>query len=524
MALGFAARQRDAGFALGLIAVSLIGITPYLFLYLRAGQQPVINEADPSTWQALFDVIRRAQYGIRTPLDDPTFRHEDPANPGRGLRIVVLQIANYLQYFDWQWGNGLGAPLRTLATLGFGYLGLRGLGAQWKADRSGAWLLLVLFLVTGLGLVAYMNFKPGYSIGYHWFPDPDQHEVRERDYFFVVSFIVWGVWAGIGLASLARRLSSRAARNAVLLVAAVPFALNFRVADRRWGPEARLPGDFAANLLNSVPPYGILFTFGDNDTFPLWWAQEVAGVRRDVTVICLALAETDWYMRQLRNAPVRPFEPRKAPAIWRDAPAPGPPDWPLHTMTDAEIAAAVPQILSREVRMPVGSYQVTLPERTVLYGKDFLALRVIRQNFGRRPIVWALTAAGEYYGLDRFVEQRGLGIHLSAQPVDTGAARYDLRRLMGVPLDVPATERLMEETYRYGELLERGARGLESTASGIASTLGLPFTQLALAAEARGDTAKLVRYLDRAVRLAPNPAILAKLESMRPGPPPHLPP
>ena len=62
------------------------------------------------------------------------------------------------------------------------------------------------------------------------------------------------------------------------------------------------------------------------------------------------------------------------------------------------------------------------------------------------------------------------------------------------------------------------------TASGIASTLGLPFTQLALAAEARGDTAKLVRYLDRAVRLAPNPAILAKLESMRPGPPPHLPP
>jgi hypothetical protein len=86
--------------------------------------------------------------------------------------------------------------LRFLVTLAFGVLGVLGFLAQWRSDRSGGWLLLTLFLVTGLGLVAYMNFKPGYSIGYARYPQADDHEVRERDYFFVVSFVVWGLWAG----------------------------------------------------------------------------------------------------------------------------------------------------------------------------------------------------------------------------------------------------------------------------------------------------------------------------------------
>lgn len=517
--LGFAARQRVATFGLVLLGLGLVGVTSYLFLYLRAGQGPPLNEADPSTWPALLDVIRRAQYPRRTPFDDPTFPHGDPANPGRGLRIIALQLATYVQYFDWQWASGLrtaggGFPLQVPVTLAFVGLGIAGVRAQWRSDPGGAGLLLILFLVTGLGLVGYMNFKPGFSLGYAWYPDSDQHEVRERDYFFVVSFLVWGLWAGLGLRALARRLAShpRFGRfsRAVWVGAAVPFVLNFPAADRRAGPDARLAGDFAYDLLNSVPPYGILFTYGDNDTFPLWWAQEVAGIRRDVTVICLALAETDWYMRQLRDQPIRPFDSAGAPPVWRRGAGPKP-EFPLHTMSDADIAGATPRLLGRDLRLSMGVAEVTLPARTVLSGKDFLAIRVLQQNAGRRPIAWAVTAAGQYYGLDRYVVQRGLVLELMPEPVDTTRTGLDRSRLMGVPLDVPATERLMEETYRYAGLLERPRRELESAAAGIASTLGLPYAQLALAAQAQGDTARMARYLDRATRLTADPAILSRI-------------
>jgi transmembrane protein TMEM260 (protein O-mannosyltransferase) len=534
----FAASSRQLGFGLLLLGIALVGVTPYLYLYIRSAQHPMINEAAPATWNALMDVIRRAQYEVRTPLDDPTFRHDDPNNPGRSLYLISLQLLNYLQYFDWQWAKSASLKLvgeltlRTLIMLGFLVLGTRGFLAQWRSDRSGAWLLLTLFLVTGLGLVAYMNFKPGFSLGYERYPNAEDHEVRERDYFFVVSFVVWGLWCGLGLLSLARRIRERLAGDraetsrppdlpasrrwlpyTVFAAALIPFALNFREADRQHGPDARLAGDFAYDLLNSIPPYGILFTYGDNDTFPLWWAQEVAGVRRDVTVVCLALAETDWYMRQLRDNPIRPFEAEQAPPIWRDS-HPVAPAWPLHTMTDQEIDAALPQLLPNDVTLSIGPYRTTLPARSPVYGKDILALRVIQQNFGRRPIGWGLTAAGTTYGLERFLVQRGLAIMLEPAPVDTTRLDYDLRRLMGAPLDIPMTERLMNDTYRYARLLEGPHRELETTAKGIASTLGLPYTQLAFAMQARNDTARMRRYVERAALLSGNPALRSVFDSV----------
>ncbi|HET8624853.1 MAG TPA: DUF2723 domain-containing protein, partial [Gemmatimonadales bacterium] len=194
--LMFAASRRELWFGLGALGLVAVGASLYLFLYLRAGQDPAINEAAPSTWRALLDVVGRAQYPVRSPFDDPTLPH-GPDNPGRSLSLLWFQLLNYVQYFDWQWARSLDGDARVAVTMLMASLGLRGLFVQRALDRPTWRLLLTLFLVTGLGLVGYMNFKPGFSLGLAEWPNRADHEVRERDYFFVLSFVVWGVWVGI---------------------------------------------------------------------------------------------------------------------------------------------------------------------------------------------------------------------------------------------------------------------------------------------------------------------------------------
>ncbi len=519
----FAVSAGAGWFALASLALAVVGVTPYLFLYLRAAQHPMINEAAPATFDALLAVIRRAQYPPRTPFDDPTIA-SGIGNPGRSLRLFGIQLLDYIVYFDWQWARSVGAmvagfPLRTVATIAFASLGLRGLGVQRRSDRAAWWLLLTLFLVTGLGLVMYMNFRPGLARWYDIYPKPGDHEVRERDYFFVVSFIVWGLWAGVGLADLARRAGSasrasvRRLAPAFLLLAGVPVALNWRAATRRAHADARLAADFAYDLLNSAPPYGILFTYGDNDTFPLWWAQEVAGIRRDVTVVCLALANTDWYMRQIRDTPTRPVDGHALPAIWRhDIPAR--PDWALHRMTDSTVASAMRGYLVREDRrIALGSISRTLRRGTFLYPSDLLVLSVVQQNLGRRPLVWAMTAGRNFGGLGDYVVQRGLGFELLASPPDTTSPALDLRRMGGAPLDVPMTERLVWETYRYAGLLDREERSLESTGAMAAASLAMPVVQLVYVYAGREDSARTARALDTAARLSPDTSLRSALEA-----------
>jgi transmembrane protein TMEM260 (protein O-mannosyltransferase) len=529
-------------FALASLALALVAVTPYLYLYLRSAQHPPINEAAPATFDALLAVIRRAQYPPRTPLDDPTLP-SGATNPGRSLALLGAQIGDYAVWFDWQWARSLRGmlgplrvgslatlgplPVRTLVTLVFASLGLRGAFAQRRQDRAAWWLLFMLWLVTGFGLVAYMNFRPGYDRWFNRWPEPGDHEVRERDYFFVVSFIVWGIWAGMGVGALVRTLAAQAASSAhrwagvagraapaLLLLAAVPPALNWRDASRRHGPDARLPADFAYDLLNSAPPYGILFTFGDNDTFPLWWAQEVAGIRQDVTVVCLALANTDWYMRQLRDAPARPLDAAALPAVWRGRIIPRP-TARLHTMTDSMIQSAMNGYLVRGTQqLTLGPLTRILADGSVLYPNDILVLAVIQQNLGRRPMVWASTAGRTFAGLKDYIVQRGLGFELGTALPDTTSPDLDLQRFAGVPIDVATTDRLVFDTYRYADLLERGAEGLENTSASIAATLGLPPALLVYAHASRGELDRMQRAMELAVALSPNPDLQAALQTV----------
>src|SRR5439155_8804683 len=160
------------------------------------------------------------------------------------------------------------------------------------------------------------------------------HEVRERDYFFMVAFAIWGIWVAMGLAAgleavsewLRERQPDEARRwiygSPLLALALIPLVGNHLTAPRKGETLAR---DFAYDLLQSLEPYGVLVTAGDNDTFPLWYAQEVEGIRQDVTIVNLSLANTDWYVRQLQRRPVTPFDTARAPAIYRGR------EWPMPT-------------------------------------------------------------------------------------------------------------------------------------------------------------------------------------------------
>jgi hypothetical protein len=518
-AAAYAVPSRAGGFAALTLLIACIGMTPYLYLYIRSAQNPPINEAAPATFDALLAVIRRAQYPPRTPFDDPTVPH-GPDNPGRTLGLIAIQLTDYVVYFTWQWAKAVSQWVQLPVSLLLLGLGLRGAFAQRRVDRPAWWLLFMLFMVTGVGLVAYMNFRPGFGRWFDYYPEGGSHEVRERDYFFVVSFIIWGIWAGMGVAVLARGLVQRggALRRfapAAFMVAAVPLVLNWSGASRRHGPDARLAADFAYDMLNTAPPYGILFTYGDNDTFPLWWAQEVEGIRQDVTVICLALANTDWYMRQLRDNPIRPLDVAQLPEIWRADRRPRP-TWPMHSMSDSAIAIAMRgYVVSDEQQLKLGPLVRTLSRGSYLMPNDILSLSVVQQNVGRRPIVWGITAGREFAGLAEYVIQQGLGFTLQTSRPDTTSSALDTRRLAGVPLDLPTTERLVWETYRYAGLLDGDVSRLESTTASIASTLSFPFVQLAYSYSTRGNEEKLQRALEYALKLSPNPAVRAALMELQ---------
>ena len=277
----------------------------------------------------------------------------------------------------------------------------------------------------------------------------------------------------------------------MLLVALLPVTLNWRAASRRQGVDARLAADFAYDLLNSAPPYAILFTYGDNDTFPLWWAQEVDGIRRDVTVVCLALANTDWYMRQLRDAPTRPLDEAALPpcGVPESSRAPR---CRLHTMTDSMIDASMRgYLVAAPQDVQLGPLTRTLAKGTFLYPNDILYVGAGPAEPRPATDRVGATAGRSFAGLGDYVVQRGLGYELLPERPDTTSGDLDLHRLTGVPLDVRATEQLVFSTYRYGKLASRGAQELESTSASVAATLGLPPALLVYAYAGRRDRSRL---------------------------------
>ncbi len=175
-------------------------------------------------------------------------------------------------------------------------LGLLGLCFQFGRDKRGCWLTFLMFFMTGIAIVLYLNQPP--------------YQVRERDYAYAGSFYFFSVWIGLAVAAIykwadealkgkGQTVVAAGVTAACLLVPAIMGAQNWDDHDRS---NRRTAVELAANYLNSVGPNGFLITHGDNDTFPLWYAQEVESIRTDVRILNTSLLGTDWYIDQMKYA------------------------------------------------------------------------------------------------------------------------------------------------------------------------------------------------------------------------------
>jgi tetratricopeptide (TPR) repeat protein len=260
----------------------LVGMSVHFYLMIRASHNPLINEGDPETWSAMMDLLQRKQYGSRPPF---------PRSAPWSFQFGMFWGYFMDQYRLWSATNALPAVV-PLA------LGLYGAFLQWMREKKTFLTMFVMFGITSLGLLVYLNFT--------------DHEVRDRDYFFTPAFHFFAIWIGMGLGfalELVKDALGDVAKETVPmgLTAACLAAvgLSWLPAGTYWFTHDRtgftIARDFAYNMLEPLDKNAVIFTNGDNDTFPLWCLQAVEKVRTDIRVVNLSLLNTDWYIKQLRD-------------------------------------------------------------------------------------------------------------------------------------------------------------------------------------------------------------------------------
>jgi hypothetical protein len=261
-------------------ALFVLGLSVHLYLYIRSGHNPSIDEGNPETWRNLYWVLRREQY--------------PPMN-------VCYFMSQFQLVSAWVLKLNVGAFIPIA-------LGIWGMVDQYTKNRKTFVMLFVTTMVVSFGLISFLNFS--------------DTEVRERDYFYSPAFYYFAIYIGIGAASLLnefRNLFERRKANpapALYGFAVVLLILPFFTLKNHYHTHDRSQNytcaEYARNALVGLEKDAIIFTNGDNDTFPLWYIQEVEKFRTDVKVVNMSLLQTPWYIIQCRDN-----EP-KAPISWTD--------------------------------------------------------------------------------------------------------------------------------------------------------------------------------------------------------------
>ncbi len=425
------------------VLLIVIGYSTYFAIFIRSGQNPNIDENNPETISEAISYLNRDQYGqmtilprkfdnlpskvsiVGSPADDNSqFSFDQELDymfhdiPSQASFLWNYQIKKmYLRYFLWQFaGKGdSGDPF--VASVGassdedgvdwrqFGLpialiMGLIGIGYHFRKNKQDAFSLLILFLMTGIAIIFYLN--------------QDAPQPRERDYAYVASFMTFSIWIGLGIYSFINFITDSLLEKSIklqssyfmigLFILFMPTRMliaNYHEHDRTGNYIA---WDMAYNMLQTCEPNSILFTNGDNDTFPLWYLQEVEQIRTDVVVANLSLLNTTWYVEQLRER-------------YKDN--------PFIKMSDKEIQSLdfkrweskkISINAPKDSNNEIGKIEWELNPTylgVALRIQDLMVLRIINDNNWNRPIYFGVTVSPtSMLNLDNYLQMEGLAYRL----------------------------------------------------------------------------------------------------------------
>lgn len=437
-----------------------LGFATYAMVIIRANQDPPMNENEPKTISELVSYLNREQYG-----DFPTFKrrfssesHQTIVYTGYSSDLdfwwryqmhhmtTRYLLWNYAGRESWDQDAGVNIwPLNSVGNvigklLGIRFdgtphdslygipllLGLLGIYFHFRRDWKMATVFMVLFIFMGYLTAFYQNQQ--------------QPQPRERDYFYVGAFFVFSIWIALGVKGLlelaAEKIKNigqyKIAFSLILLfgIVFVPVRMAYANYHKHDRSQNWVPWDYSYNLLQSCAPNAILFTNGDNDTFPLWYLQDVEGVRRDVRVANLSLLNTPWYIKQLKN--LEPYGAMKVKMRLSDAQISEirPMQWQETTITlpvtpEARNMFKVTDttVTSISFKMPAS---VQFGNISAVRVQDILVREIIESNLWDRPVYFAVTCSEDSkIGIGEYLRMEGMALRVVPMKRQQGVELID---------------------------------------------------------------------------------------------------
>jgi len=475
----FSSKKKVWTLAFLIMLVGMVGYSTQLYIPIRSSLNPAIDENDPSDWQSFKAFLERKQYGQQSMISRMFYRRGTWSN-----QFGAKERMGFWGFFREQFTD------KKLWFIPL-FLGLLAIWEQIRRRKREGVVLLFLVLAGTVGLVLYMNFSDGTK------PDPltgeiIRLEVRDRDYFFTPGFMFFALLMGLGVSALIRNLDTMLGKKhslshpALIFMAVILLLLPLSTLKRNYHKNNQagnwIPYDYAYNLLIGCDKDGMLVTNGDNDTFPLWFLQNVEKIRQDVRVVNLSLLNADWYILQLKDIWKVPLDLSYEQIKWKDIKLP-----------DGRTVRRPQEPFYDPIRNEKG---FLLPYRDPTTGEtirvqDMMVQNILLANNWKYPFYFSNTVQPRNrVGLDKHLKTEGL---INLVVPEEGDRMIDTAKY----------HRNLFEVYKYRGLNDINVYKNENTV-GLLITLPEKFIELALYYWEQNQMEKAKTVLKKAIEVTPD--------------------